>query len=309
MDRSLRQFLAIADAGSITAAARALNVTQPTLTVNMQRLEREVGVPLLTRTFEGVRLTSYGEMFRDKVRQMQRLYDNAVIDLRDTRERAQTGISMACGYTWWSLFVRLMVREYHAEHPSAPIKVNIGDQIQCMDQLISGDISLFVSNEFDGLKSNVGAKFIPLSQSRTGYFVRAGHPLLAAPQLRADILSHPLAITAPPENRFRGFMNETQRLESISVVFEHSAFSFASNSMAACVDYVQNTEAVLAHTRLMADTFRELGLHEIEQLEPKRPQTVGIYLLAEQANDRRVHSLVERVISAGRSVLPPLEGR
>jgi DNA-binding transcriptional LysR family regulator len=50
MDRALRQFLAIAEAGSMTAAAHVLNVMQPTLTVNMQKLEQEIGLPLLRRT-------------------------------------------------------------------------------------------------------------------------------------------------------------------------------------------------------------------------------------------------------------------
>jgi DNA-binding transcriptional LysR family regulator len=49
LDKLLNQFLAVAEAGSITAAATALFVTQPTLTFNMRKLEENLGVTLLVK--------------------------------------------------------------------------------------------------------------------------------------------------------------------------------------------------------------------------------------------------------------------
>lgn len=46
MDKLLSQFLGVADAGSLSGAATALLVTQPTLTFNMKRLEETIGAPL-----------------------------------------------------------------------------------------------------------------------------------------------------------------------------------------------------------------------------------------------------------------------
>jgi DNA-binding transcriptional LysR family regulator len=57
----LRYFQAIAQSGSLTAAAKALHVTQPTLTVAMQALEERLGTTLLLRDRSGVRLTATGE--------------------------------------------------------------------------------------------------------------------------------------------------------------------------------------------------------------------------------------------------------
>src|SRR6218665_879444 len=61
MDKLLNQFLAVAEAGTISAAATALFVTQPTLTFNMRKLEENLGVPLLIRTPRRIHLTEYGE--------------------------------------------------------------------------------------------------------------------------------------------------------------------------------------------------------------------------------------------------------
>ncbi|WP_197424819.1 LysR family transcriptional regulator [Bordetella sp. N] len=58
--RTLKYFVAIADAGSLTAAAEAISIAQPALSRQMHALEEEMGVPLLQRTARGVRLTQAG---------------------------------------------------------------------------------------------------------------------------------------------------------------------------------------------------------------------------------------------------------
>ena len=306
MDRTLRQFLAIAEAGSMTAAARVLNVTQPTLTVNMQRLEEEIGLPLLRRTPEGVRLTSHGELLCENVRMMQRIYDNALINLKEQRERSEEGIALACGNTWWTLFVHDVVKAYRKDHPTAPIRVNIGDQIQCMEQLLAGDISLFVSFRFDGLRGTTGAKFIPLSQSPPGYFVRPDHPLLECPRSRNEILAFPRAIPATPQNRYRAFINESERLETIASAFVASRFAFASNSLTACIDYVRDSDAVLHFTKHLSEEMGRRGLAEVAQSEPPMAKTMGIYLLADRANDDKIANLIDRITVAATAVMPKL---
>jgi len=57
----LRYFQAIATSGSITAAAKLLHVSQPTLTVAVRNLEERLGTTLLLRERSGVRLTATGE--------------------------------------------------------------------------------------------------------------------------------------------------------------------------------------------------------------------------------------------------------
>src|SRR6185369_10027344 len=59
--RDLRYFAAISESGSMTAAAKALHVSQPTLTVAMQNLEEELKSQLLVRERSGVSLTVTGQ--------------------------------------------------------------------------------------------------------------------------------------------------------------------------------------------------------------------------------------------------------
>jgi LysR family transcriptional regulator, nitrogen assimilation regulatory protein len=58
--RALKYFVAIADAGSLTAAAEAIAIAQPALSRQLRELENDLGVQLLHRTSRGVRLTQAG---------------------------------------------------------------------------------------------------------------------------------------------------------------------------------------------------------------------------------------------------------
>lgn len=61
--RRLRIFVAVADHKSVTEAARALVLTPSAATKGVRELEQELGVSLLRRTADGMRLTRFGEAF------------------------------------------------------------------------------------------------------------------------------------------------------------------------------------------------------------------------------------------------------
>ncbi len=65
-----RAFLVTAEEGSLAAAARALNMTQPTLGRQVAALEDELGVELFNRSGRGLELTPNGMMLVDHVRAM-----------------------------------------------------------------------------------------------------------------------------------------------------------------------------------------------------------------------------------------------
>ena len=59
--RQLKQFVAIAQSGNISRAAKEQNISQPALTRSLKNLEQDLGVDLIERRANGVFLTPYGE--------------------------------------------------------------------------------------------------------------------------------------------------------------------------------------------------------------------------------------------------------
>jgi LysR family hca operon transcriptional activator len=66
--RHLRYFVAVAEEGSLSLAAKRLHTVQPSLSRQIRDLESEVGVALLTRNARGVELTAAGRVFLDQAR-------------------------------------------------------------------------------------------------------------------------------------------------------------------------------------------------------------------------------------------------
>lgn len=65
----LTYFLTVAQMQHMTRAAEALHIAQPALTKSVQRLESELGVPLIARKGRGIALTPYGQRLADELQQ------------------------------------------------------------------------------------------------------------------------------------------------------------------------------------------------------------------------------------------------
>lgn len=75
--RVLRYFLAVADAGSVTAAAEAVRVAQPAISRQLRGLEAELGVPLFVRDGRALRLAPAGRRFLPIARDLIARADSA----------------------------------------------------------------------------------------------------------------------------------------------------------------------------------------------------------------------------------------
>lgn len=306
MDKLLTQFLAVADAGSLSGAANTLLITQPTLTVNMRKLEETMGAPLFERSSRGVRLTRYGETLYENARLMNRLYDNTLSAIADQQRGTERGLTVGSGYSWWTMFLKDLVVSYQIEFPKAPVQVSLGNQLRLLDQMLAGDIALFLAHEIDGLSPSIGTEFIPLSRVYNAHFVHAGHPLRGAARNRAEINNYPQIISSLAESRHERFFDISRRRTRAETVFDRTHYAFRSNSLAACIDYALATQAVLTHTHVMRETFTRSGLFEVEQSEPPRVNVAGIYVLKERRGEDRVEDLIARISAAAKAVLPPL---
>lgn len=93
--RTLRYFIAIADASSLTAAAAAIAIAQPALTRQMRELEDAMGVQLLQRLPRGVRLTPAGVTFYESAQRI--LAEAARLRQRLARSQQSAKATVALG--------------------------------------------------------------------------------------------------------------------------------------------------------------------------------------------------------------------
>lgn len=131
MDRigDIGLFLRVLDLGSISAAARSLDLSVAVASQRLQRLERDLGVRLLHRTTRRLHATPEGAVLAEQGR--------ALVDdleaLSSSLRQAGTGVSGTLRITTSSSFGRLYVSpllpEFLTQHPGLSVSVNLTDNV------------------------------------------------------------------------------------------------------------------------------------------------------------------------------------
>jgi DNA-binding transcriptional LysR family regulator len=136
--RTLRYFLAVAQEGNITNAAKRLHVTQPTLSRQLADLEKSLGRQLYTRGHAGIELTEHGAMLLAYAESIVDLADKAELDIKLPSETVSGSVHIAAGETKaMELLTRAMmcVRE---EYPGIDFQIYSGTTADLMDGLVRG---------------------------------------------------------------------------------------------------------------------------------------------------------------------------
>ena len=138
--RVVRYFVAVAEHGHFGRAAAALHVTQPSLSRQVRRLERDLGTPLLDRTPQGSRLTDAGRAFLPHARSM---LTSAARAATETRAAARPR-RLVVGYTS-GLIVTPAVREMRRRHSDADIGARHLDWGEARAALLDGTVDAVVA--------------------------------------------------------------------------------------------------------------------------------------------------------------------
>lgn len=182
--RQLRQFVAVAEERSFRRAAQRLHVSQPPLSVAVQRLEAEIGVRLLDRNRHGVRLTPAGEAFLLEAR---RTLAHAQLSV-DIAQRAASGklgtLRLSFVPSAGLTVVPHLLRLFRQDHPDVKLILGGETTSQQMVALEQGatDVGLVVPP----LHEAAGLRVKPFRQEDLVLAVPAEHALagLARVQLR-----------------------------------------------------------------------------------------------------------------------------
>lgn len=135
--RQLEYFVAVAEEANFTRAAERIHVAQPAVSAQIQRLERELGQPLLDRSRRTVRLTAAGEAALPYA--MAALA--AVADIRgavDELTQLVRGTVTIGTVTSHSVDIPALLADFHAEHPNVEITLSTDSSDALIEKLHTG---------------------------------------------------------------------------------------------------------------------------------------------------------------------------
>jgi molybdate transport repressor ModE-like protein len=118
---ALRVVKAIADHGSVTAAARSLGYSQPAVSQQLRRLERRAGLPLIERVGRGVRLTDAGRILARHAATVTTALDAAAGDLAELRGLRAGRVRIAAFPSASSTVVPRVIAAVSAQRPGIAV--------------------------------------------------------------------------------------------------------------------------------------------------------------------------------------------
>lgn len=141
--RQLQHFVAAAEEGHFTRAARRMNIVQSALSTSIRSLEEEIGARLFQRSTRQVRLTAVGEAFLEKARTVL----DAVRDARDTvaalqgLHRGTLSIGTVQALPAFFDLPSLLAR-FHAQHPGIEVRLCQGSSMPLLEKIRTGRLDL-----------------------------------------------------------------------------------------------------------------------------------------------------------------------
>ncbi|SEO08588.1 transcriptional regulator, LysR family [Duganella sp. CF517] len=178
----IRQLLAIADKGSVRAAARHLDVSQPQLTRSMQELEHELGVTLFERGARGVALTAIGLRFLDRAKTINSEVRRAQEEIAQLRGDTAGTLQVCMSTVPHIALYPYALREFRLRYPDVMMDLRDGVFPTAEPMLRNGMLDCYVGPA-PALPAGSDLVVEKLFDNTRVVMCRRGHPLSAATSL------------------------------------------------------------------------------------------------------------------------------
>ncbi len=177
---ALRDFLAVAERGSLRAAARQVSGSQPAMSRSIQELERELGVVLFERSPTGVQLTPMGSVFLRRASTVRNELRLAQEELDQLRGETHGRLTVALSSVPHIALLPNALRPFRVRYPHVTmdiidavyptIEMDLKEsRVDCYIGPAPGDVAseLVTEKLFDNTRQIVGRKGHPLAQARS----------------------------------------------------------------------------------------------------------------------------------------------
>ena len=136
--RVLKYFLTVAREGSITGAANSLHLTQPTLSRQLQDLEKELGQKLLIRGKYKVSLTPEGMILRKRAQEIVEMVEKTEAEFSSLKNTLSGDIYIGCGETDSMKYIAQIIKEIQNNYPEIKFHIHSGNAEDVTEKLDRG---------------------------------------------------------------------------------------------------------------------------------------------------------------------------
>ena len=216
--RLLRYFLTVAREGSITNAANALHITQPTLSRQIHELEEELGQTLLVRGSRSVSLTGEGMLLRKRAEEILDLVRRTEKEVTQSDDLVGGEVYIGTGETDGMRQIARTANQIQREHPGIQFHVVSGDAMDVCERLDKGLLDFgILLGDFDRIKYHYME--LPM-QDVWGVLMQRSSPLAGKETVTPqDLWDKPLILSRQMGNKsglYRWLQKEPAELHTVA---------------------------------------------------------------------------------------------
>ena len=200
----LTAFLAVVRGGSVTAAADALVVTQPSVSAAVAALGRELGCDLFERDGRSIRPTAAGAAFAPYAADVIGLLEQGRTAAREATDAAARSLRIAAVTTAAESFVPALMRAFAIEHPEVELTLDVGNRTDVLERVLGHAADVAISGT---PPTNARLVAEPLMDNAIVCVTAADDPLAGARPLAAAALEQRVWLLREPGSGTR-MLNE-----------------------------------------------------------------------------------------------------
>ncbi len=138
----MKTFVTVAETGNFRKASERLYVSQPTVTVHVKSLEKELGVTLFERGKRFVRLTEEGRVYLPHARQLLKLHQDGLNNIQSYTQGYRKSLKLAISPLIADTIMPFVLKKYLEENPEVEISVEIMESNQIEQAVLKEDVDL-----------------------------------------------------------------------------------------------------------------------------------------------------------------------
>jgi DNA-binding transcriptional LysR family regulator len=141
---ALKIFYTIALTGSVTQAAARLNISQPAITAQIKRFEKELNVVLFERKGRGVALTSIGQNLIEPVSRLFTLENRIELMIENYRIHGSGKLCVAGTYLATSFLIPKWAARFKSNHAETEVSIITANSQEVLDKLMNYDVDIAI---------------------------------------------------------------------------------------------------------------------------------------------------------------------
>jgi LysR family transcriptional regulator, repressor for citA len=141
----LNTFITAAECGNFRRSAELLYISQPSVTVHIKQLEKELGIQLFHRVGKKIKLTEEGKRYLAHAKRMLEVYQSGLEDLNSFRQGYITQLSIGISPLLAETILPYVLKSYTNKHPEVEVSVKIIESIHIEQSLLQEEVDIGLS--------------------------------------------------------------------------------------------------------------------------------------------------------------------